>query len=65
MECPICKNKIGFAFGTCIECGYNQYTNEYDKITVYTEDLKPYVSEEVYNMLIKEHEKRIKFLKTT
>lgn len=23
MECPICKNKLGFNCGTCIECGYN------------------------------------------
>lgn len=29
MECPICKNKVGFAFGTCIKCSYNNLDKIY------------------------------------
>ena len=38
MECPICKNRIGFNCGTCIECGYNYLSNKFDFIKVYVSD---------------------------
>ena len=40
MECPICKNKLGFNCGTCIECGYNYLNGKFEHIRVYVNDLK-------------------------
>lgn len=57
MECPICKNKMGFAFGTCIECGYNHLDNSYHTIEVNTEILKSLVDEETFWWLVYEHER--------
>ena len=34
MECLICKNKIGFVYGTCTNCGYNQFDHKYHTIEV-------------------------------
>ena len=34
MECLICKNKIGFVYGTCNNCGYNQLDHKYHTIEV-------------------------------
>lgn len=33
-ECPVCSNTIGFAFGTCVECGYNYLSEEFSFIEV-------------------------------
>lgn len=57
MECPICKNKIGFAFGTCIECGYNHIKGEFSFINVYVSELEKYLPPEVCLSLIESHEK--------
>lgn len=57
MECPVCKNRIGFNCGTCIECGYNYLSNKFDFIKVYVSDLEKYLPEDICNSLIKEHEK--------
>lgn len=57
MECPICKNKIGFAFGTCVECGYNHLDFTFHKIEVNTEVLKALLPEDIFWQLIEEHEK--------
>lgn len=32
--CPACNNCIGFAFGTCVECGFNQYHGEFETIKI-------------------------------
>ncbi len=37
--CPHCGNKLGFAFGTCIDCGYNHISNVFKFITVHVDDL--------------------------
>lgn len=37
--CPVCKNKVGFAFGTCIECGYNHLDDSFHFIKVHIDDL--------------------------
>lgn len=34
MACPICKNKIGFAYETCVECGYNYIDHTFHRIEV-------------------------------
>lgn len=60
MECPICKNKIGFVFGTCVECGYNHIDYTYHTIKVNTRVLKTLLSEETFYWLIDEHEKRVR-----
>lgn len=60
MECPICKSKIGFAYGTCINCGYNQLDHTYHTIKVNTEILEQIASPETFNYLVMEHERRHK-----
>ena len=57
MECPICKNKRGFVFGTCSECGYNYLDNTYYSIEVSTEILEQLVSPETFNFLVEQHER--------
>ena len=59
MECPICKNIMGFACGTCIECGYNYIDNTFHYIRVNTDILKSLLPEEIFNSLVEEH-KRMK-----
>lgn len=56
MECSICKNKRGFVFGTCIECGYNYLDNTYHTIEVNTEALKCFVPPDVFDYFVKQHE---------
>lgn len=55
MKCPICDNMIGFAFGTCIDCGYNYIDHTFHFIEVETEFLKELVSPEVFELLVAEH----------
>ena len=57
MKCPICDNMIGFAFGTCVNCGYNHIYHEYKYIKVDTEILKAVVPTKVFEFLVAEHEK--------
>ena len=57
MKCPICDNMIGFAFGTCIDCGYNYIDHKYHFIEVDTETLERVVSPEVFEYLVAEHER--------
>ena len=57
MTCPICKNTMGFACGTCIDCGYNQYDHTYHFIEVSTEILEQIVSPEIFWYLVAEHER--------
>lgn len=58
MACPICNNKIGFANGTCIECGFNEISGDYRFIEVETDVLKAYLPRDVYFALIRAHEKK-------
>lgn len=58
MACPKCGNRSGFAFGMCIECGYNLNTHSYDKIWIDTSILKEYLPVGVCNVLIANHERR-------
>lgn len=57
MKCPICKNTMGFAFGTCCECGYNHLDHTYHTIKVDTDILKRIVSPDMFYYLVKQHEK--------
>lgn len=57
MECLICKSKIGFAYGTCTNCGYNQLDHTYHTIEVNTEILEQIVSPETFEYLVMEHER--------
>lgn len=56
IQCEICGNKIGFALGTCIDCGFNYITKEFTWIRVYVEDL----SDIDKDSLIAEHIKWVK-----
>lgn len=58
MGCPKCGNRLGFAFGTCIDCGYNRNTEKYDEIKVDTDILRTYLPKEIYQYLLEQHEKR-------
>lgn len=40
MSCEKCNNKHGFAFGTCVECGWNSSEKAYTYIKVATEHLQ-------------------------
>lgn len=57
MKCPICKSTMGFVCGTCIECGFNHYDNEYRFITISTDVLRSIVSMDMFDYLVKEHER--------
>jgi hypothetical protein len=58
MECPACKNKVGFVFGTCIRCGYNHLDNKYVRIEVDMEVLERYLPPYVLQSLIERHKQR-------
>jgi hypothetical protein len=60
--CPKCKNRTGFAFGTCIQCGYNHYDEEYTRIEVDMEVLERYIPPYILSCLVARHEKRYKDL---
>ena len=57
MICPICKNTMGFVSGTCIDCGYNQYTNEFERIEVSVKVLETLLPIETVWYLVDEYEK--------
>ena len=60
--CPKCKNRVGFAFGTCVQCGYNHLDEEYTRIEVDHEVLERYIPPYVLSCLIERHERRYKDL---
>ena len=60
--CPKCKNKVGFAFGTCIQCGYNHLDGEYTRIEVDMEVLERYIPPYILSRLIERHEIKYKDL---
>jgi len=54
MKCVKCGNELGFAFGTCDNCGWNYLSNQFEFIKVYVDDLPE--SEQDY--LIEKHAMR-------
>lgn len=54
MACPKCNNIMGFVFGTCIECGWNYLSNQWEYIKVRVDDLP----EEIQDYFIQKHAKR-------
>ena len=60
MECPMCKNKVGFVFGTCLKCGYNNIDKKFTSIEVDTEVLERYLPPYVFYSLLERHEQRYK-----
>ena len=59
MECPICKNKIGFNCGTCIECGYNYLKHDFEFIKVNVDILENIVPENILEELLYQHQKYV------
>lgn len=58
--CPKCGNKLGFAFGTCCQCGFNHISKQYDWIKVWRSDLnKTDISPEDEFELIIKHNKSV------
>lgn len=56
MECPKCSNTIGFVYGTCAECGWNNQSRQWERIEVKVDDLP----EEIQEYLVNKHEQNIK-----
>lgn len=54
--CPVCENTRGFAFGTCVNCGFNYISATFDFIKVHVDHLP----KEVKDALIKYHAKKYK-----
>lgn len=52
MECPMCKNTIGFNCGTCIECGYNHLKHDFDFIKVNVDILENFIPEDILAELL-------------
>jgi predicted ATP-dependent serine protease len=53
--CEKCGNKIGFAFGTCCECGWNHLDKTYHIIKVNVSDLP----DDIKYLLIQKHNKSV------
>lgn len=56
MECPICGNKHGFAFGTCVRCNYNQISNKFKRVIVDVDLLKEFLPPHILYKVLEEHE---------
>lgn len=54
MSCPKCGNTIGFAFGRCVECGWNHLSNQWEVIKVRVD----YLPDEIKYYLINEHARK-------
>lgn len=50
-KCPVCDNRIGFAFGTCVDCGFNYLDGTFRFIKV---DID-YLPMELREALVREH----------
>lgn len=61
-ECPVCKNKIGFAFGTCIQCGYDYIEEKFSRIEVDMETLEALLDPYTLDLLVNKHERKYKDL---
>lgn len=60
--CPICKNKVGFAFGTCIQCGYNHIEEKFSRIEVDMETLEILLDPYMLELLVNKHARKYKDL---
>ena len=61
-ECPVCKNKIGFAFGTCIQCGYDHIEEKFSRIEVDMETLEALLDPYMLDLLVNKHKRKYKDL---
>lgn len=39
-ECPKCANTMGFACGTCCDCGWSYLTSEWTRVEVHLDEVK-------------------------
>ena len=58
-KCPVCGNTIGFAFGTCVKCHYNEQTG-FQTIEVPVDVLAQHMPFELVANLLVEHAKKYK-----
>lgn len=56
MICDRCGNKSGFAFGICVQCGFDNHSKEFKIIKVHVDDLPA----EIRSRLIAMHERRVR-----
>lgn len=56
-KCSVCGNTIGFTFGTCINCHYNEQEG-FKTIEVDIETLSHYMPFEVVSELLTRHAKK-------
>jgi len=40
MKCHMCGNTVGFVFGACVSCGFNQFSKKFDWIKVHVSNLR-------------------------
>lgn len=59
-ECPICKNKIGFAFVACIQCGYNYIEEKFSRIEVDMDTLERLLDPYTVEYLVRSHKNKYK-----
>jgi|GEM_PF-1271509 len=52
--CPVCENTRGFAFGTCVSCGFNYISATFNFIEVNVDHLP----KEIKDALVKYHAKK-------
>lgn len=65
MSCHMCGNNIGFVFNTCVQCGYNNYSKQFETIKVDVVDLIDFgVDEEIIDTLIRIHSRKYKVYKS-
>lgn len=60
MACNHCANTIGFALGTCVECGWNNDSKRFNHIQMYIHDADR--NKPIMQKLIGEHSERTKDL---
>lgn len=56
-SCPKCGNRMGFAFGTCVDCGFNYLDYDYKYIKVDVDKLP----ESIKWYLIDNHDRSVDF----
>lgn len=61
--CEKCGNRIGFAFGTCCNCGWNYLDKTYHSIKVSVDDLAS-LPIELKWYLIDKHNERIERIRS-
>ncbi len=58
MSCEICGNTIGFAFGTCCNCGWNDIEKVFRWVEVDVKDLPLDIRD---YLILKHHKRKLRY----